>query len=138
MLNKLHTVNVETINKFEDQTIFSKNPFLEEVILVLKKFALLELSHKKAEILDFLASSCLYKDKAIYMNQEKILRKMFFEKFNTKYPFIISLEVVDKDERNENDEITLHRGIYLVNRSKDDNYGKFHFTKIFNKGLFLN
>lgn len=74
ILEKISNLVISPGNTNLSISKLTKKTFIDEIFLKLKQFA----SFEKAELLFFLASLCHYKETAIYNNQEKVFKNLFY------------------------------------------------------------
>lgn len=82
ILEKISSITVKNDNQtslsLNDGNLVKKT-FIDEIFAKLKTFP----SFEKSELLDFVSSLCHYKDNAIYNNQQKIFKNLFYKTNNS-------------------------------------------------------
>ena len=82
ILEKISSLTVKNENQaslsLNDGNLVKKT-FIDEIFAKLKTFP----SFEKSELLDFVSSLCHYKENAIYNNQQKVFKNLFYKTNNS-------------------------------------------------------
>ena len=94
-ISNLTVFNQNTSNSMLSKEKLTKKTFIDEIFTKLKTFS----SFEKVEIVAFLSSLCHFQENAIYMNQEKIFKNLFYYiPTSSEKEYMFSISCNEKDE----------------------------------------
>jgi len=92
-LEKIMNIAVRDNNQSLFEGKFSKKTFIDEIFIKLKSFN----SFEKVDLITFLASLCHSKETAIYTNQEKIFKNLFYKSQSSEKQYMFTFFCDEKD-----------------------------------------